>query len=353
LDELDKATLLEQLRATKAELDLRSRNLELLQERIQELELDQEHARLVSALGEETISRFSYKMMAQNDGMTRYYTGLKNWNTFQQLLDIIESCGLAPSKTVHTKLVWQEKVFLTYVKLRQNYGFEHLAYLFGLKVEYVSKIFGKWLQHIAHMLRVLYPWQSKEQTQRTMHSVFKEQYPDLRVIIDCTEIFLQTPSQKLLQKLTWSDYKSHNTIKYLIGIAPDLKVSLVTRGYMGRISDVELCDVSKFFDLLERGDTVMVDKGFPLKERLDAHGCSLAIPPFLEGKDRQLAREDVTATKRIANIRIHVERAICRIKTFKIITTGNFPLNMVDKLDDIVAVCAYSTGLQPSIIAAR
>ena len=39
----------------------------------------------------------------------------------------------------------------------------------------------------------------------------------ISVIMDCFEIFIESLRARAL---TWSTYKHHNTVKYLIGIAP-------------------------------------------------------------------------------------------------------------------------------------
>ena len=72
-------------------------------------------------------------------------------------------------------------------------------------------------------------------------------------------------------------------------------------------------------DLLEEGDSIMVDKGFEIADDLPK-GVTLNIPPFLRGNDH-LSIEEETETRRIASVRIHVERAISRIKTIRILST--------------------------------
>jgi hypothetical protein len=53
-----------------------------------------------------------------------------------------------------------------------------------------------------------------------MPSSFKESYPNTRVIIDCTEVFIEMHSQPRSQSENFSKYKNHNTGKGLIGISP-------------------------------------------------------------------------------------------------------------------------------------
>ena len=41
-----------------------------------------------------------------------------------------------------------------------------------------------------------------------------------RVILDCAEVFTERPKSLDCQAATWSDYRQHNTIKFLVGISP-------------------------------------------------------------------------------------------------------------------------------------
>ena len=43
-------------------------------------------------------------------------------------------------------------------------------------------------------------------------------HPRCVVIIDCFEVFIDRPTNLLARAQTYSQYKHHNTVKYLIGI---------------------------------------------------------------------------------------------------------------------------------------
>ena len=60
----------------------------------------------------------------------------------------------------------------------------------------------------------------------------------------------------------------------------------------------------------------MADKGVTIQDLLPL-GVTLNIPPFL-GQDQQMQSEDVIETQQIASLRIHIERAINKIKNFHI-----------------------------------
>ena len=65
--------------------------------------------------------------------------------------------------------------------------------------------------------------------------------------------------------------------------------------------------------MLDRGDLVLADRGFTIKETLAERGVDLNIPPFLNGREKLTPGEEIE-TKQIARVRIYVERSLERIK---------------------------------------
>lgn len=74
----------------------------------------------------------------------------------------------------------------------------------------------------------------------------------------------------------------------------------------------------------------MADKGFTISDVL-ALGASLDIPYFLGGS-RQMPHEDVVKTQEIPHLRIHVERAINKVKNFHIRDAVCNPIDLNIKL---------------------
>ena len=98
-----------------------------------------------------------------------------------------------------------------------------------------------------------------------------------------------------------------------------------------------------FYDILERYDEVMADRGFTISEDLLLHHARLHIPPGKRGQE-QLSKAEVKKTKEIANLRIYVEQAIRRLKTFRLIKY-ELPISLLENIDDIVIVCAAICNL--------
>ena len=148
------------------------------------------------------------------------------------------------------------------------------------------------------------------------------EFATTRIILDCTELFIQRPSAMLAQSETWSDYKHHNTWKLLVGVTPNGQVSFLSDLWGGRVSDKQITRESGVLDLIESGDNIMVDRGFDIKD-IVPEGVTVNMPPFLAGRN-QLTAAETEETMTIASVRIHVERAIGRIKTYHILD-GNLP----------------------------
>ena len=88
--------------------------------------------------------------------------------------------------------------------------------------------------------------------------------------------------------------------------------------------------------------SVMADRGFTVRDQLQTIDVELNIPPFLEGRG-QLPAEEVQQVRSIASLRIHVERAIGRMKNFTILK-GVFPINMARIVNQIMCVCGWLTN---------
>jgi hypothetical protein len=62
---------------------------------------------------------------------------------------------------------------------------------------------------------------------------------------------------------------------------------------------------------------IMADRGFNIREPLLAKKATLNMPAFSHGK--QLSAKAVMRSRKIASVRVHVERAIGRMKSFRIL----------------------------------
>ena len=88
----------------------------------------------------------------------------------------------------------------------------------------------------------------------------------------------------------------------------------------------------------------MADKGFEIEDELILSGVHLNLPSFLRGK-KQFSEKQLVVTHRIASLRIHVERAMERIKNFHIFDRS-LPVQLTDIADRLFFVCCLLTNFQ-------
>ena len=190
-----------------------------------------------------------------------------------------------------------------------------------------------------------------------MPMCFRKHCPTCVVIIDCFEIFIDRPTNLLARAQTYSSYKHHNTVKYLIGITPQGTVSFISKGWGGRVSDKHLTENGNLLSSLIPGDTVLADRGFDIKESAAMYCARVTLPAFTRGK-KQLTGIEVEQTRRITNVRIHVERVIGLIRQKYSLLSDTQPIDFIMSkegsnplLDKIVTVCCALCNLCDSVVS--
>lgn len=112
-----------------------------------------------------------------------------------------------------------------------------------------------------------------------------------------------------------------------------------------RASDNYITKNSGFAHHLIPDDEILADCGFTIMDILPP-GVTLALA-FTRGR-MELTEHGVTSTRRLANARIQIERAIRRLKGFKILC--NVISGRLQSVDDIVSICAGLCNFQPQLI---
>ena len=162
---------------------------------------------------------------------------------FNTLVDIMKVNGY----TLPYLLAVDEQMTLTLVRLRLGLQFQDLGKRFGISHQLASRVFNSWIDILAFQLKDLIMWLPKESIQRTLPSSLKELYPKTTCIIDCTEVYLQRPLSLKARTATYSSYKSHNTLKVLVCIAPNGYIMFLSKCYGGRARDRFITKKSGFY----------------------------------------------------------------------------------------------------------
>lgn len=324
---------------------------------------------VVAATLRASKKHFSHEFL-RTDAKVNFYTGLPNRAVFDKLYETFEPkmlklrfwrgpSGLprgirkfnkSPKKFgPNRKVSGKNQLLLTLMKIRLGLLNEDLGDRFGVSMSTCSRILTTTLKFLASELKCLVFNPPKEVQRANLPRRFNNHsYKNVRHIIDCTEVFIETPKNLEVKAQTWSNYKHHQTVKYLVSITPNGHFNFVSKAWGGRVSDKVLTQNCGFLDVLERNDVVLADRGFPIAEDVALHHAYLHIPPGRRGA-QQMTQAEVAKTKEIANLLIFIEQAIRRLKTFRFLKY-EVPITMLPHIDNIVTVCAALCNMLPPLV---
>lgn len=289
-------------------------------------------------------------------------TGIKH-DVFKQVFDFLRNY-LPKRVTTKGSLPPADQLLLTLVKLRHNVSFEFLATLKGTPLSTVINYFWKWIDLMHVKLSFLIKWPDRESIHRINPPAFRSRFPRLTSIIDCFEIFVESPKRLLARAKCYSSYKKHCTCKVFIACNALGAITFLSPVWGGRASDVYIVRQSAFITprYHHPGDQILADRGFTLSEDFAVNcSASLIMPAFTKGK-RQLTAQEVEDSRRISTVRIHIERVIGVLKNRYTILKGILPIRTIKRckdeettnrfasIDKIVTVCAVLINLGDGIV---
>ena len=300
-----------------------------------------------------------------NDKNIMYYTGLESIGLFKCICNFVSPFirqqwragkqkeyvrkfkGVPKRFGFKRFLNNENQLLMTLMRLRRGLGIVDLAHRFNFSQSGVSRCVTTW---IAGLAKVLGPILIRTFPQEVVVACKPKRYrhlPNLMGIIDCTELFIETPTDMDCQSGTWSDYKHHNTAKVLLAILPNGLITFISKSYMGRLTDDFVTVDSGYLATLPPGSQIMADRGFLLQKECWEHNITIIRPTGRRGVN-QFTSEQCMKSKKVANLRILVEQVIGRLKTFTILK-NELSIRSLGNLDDILVTCAALTNLRGKI----
>ncbi|KAM9307436.1 uncharacterized protein KZ484_000758 isoform 2-T2 [Pholidichthys leucotaenia] len=256
---------------------------------------------------------------------SKFYTGI-DIDSFWKLLHALVAFLPQPGTV---RLAVPEQLLLVLMRLRLGLMFTDLGKRFGISRSTACDVFSLWRSVLAKFMREnVIAWLPRAALKRIRSQSFSWHCSQTTCIIARTEILVQKPQDPRQQSQT---YKRHNTYKVLYGLAPNGYVMFVSKLFGKKASDAFVTQNSGLVDHLTPGDQILADRGLIVTD---------VLPPGVTLKG--------TETLRLSNIRINVERAVRRLKGFKILS--NVIPGSIKHVYDIVSICAGLCNLQPLFI---
>lgn len=322
-------------------------------ETVKDLEEECQNLRTENLLLKSKLDKYIFKEINfQNDYKVKLFTGLPSYATLMAIF-----CHVSNFLNPNLSLSRFEQFIMTLMRIRLGLNMSYLSFVFDIHTSTMSRIFHSVID-ILHCKIVppLVIWPSRSALKLTMPMCFKNSFPRCVCIIDCFELFIEKPSDLKARAQTYSNYKSHNTVKYLIGITPQGTISFISKGWGGRTSDKYITENCGFVNNLIPGDVVLADRGFNVSDLLAIYGCELKIPCFTRGK-KQLSGMEVEQTRNIATVRIHVERVIGVLRQKYTMLQNIIPItllksdeNNMTTLDKIIKIACALVNVSDPVI---
>lgn len=252
-----------------------------------------------------TIGRFGLQRFATDPKSLQFYTGFSSYTLLINVYNLLRPTAekmtrwsqiqrkrMGYSQEINTDISFRsesisliDQFFVFLVKIKLGLFQQDIACRFNVSQSTVSRIVKTWANFMYFQLSLIPIWPSRDKVNTFMPDCFKELCPSTRVILDCTEVKIQTLSALSLNSEFYSHYKGTTTLKGLIGISPSGCVTFVSSLFAGSISDQNITRQSGILPLIQPGDSVMADKGFLIEQMLAEREARLNIPPFLTKRD--------------------------------------------------------------------
>lgn len=285
------------------------------------------------------------ELFLNDEKKVKYYTGLQSYSTFQVLLRHIKPfLWQGEAKLTHFKMV-----LLTLMRLQLNFTVDRLSHLFNIPQDAANAAFEETVDALYARMSSLVHWPDRERVWVSMPRLFLETFgQQLAVVLDCFEVFTETPSSME----SWDRHS--RTVKYITGITPQGVISFISRGCSGCSSDEEITESCGLLDKLLPGDVVLAGRGFNMEESVGMM-CAEVRRSSPDGRC-ELHVKTAEETRQLTHLRAHVKRfsgAVC--STSKILSS-NVPIRMVELgegesvtfLDKVVTVCCALMNLRPN-----
>ena len=133
---------------------------------------------------------------------------------------------MGPARKIRCK----DDFLLVLMRLQLGLGEKDLADPFKTSLSLTSNIIRSWLRGTANALGKFVFVPDQEVLNDTKPPHFNPA-KNLHLVTDAIELFIEMPKGHKNQRLTWSNYKHHNTMKILVAVAPNSSIIFVSKAY--------------------------------------------------------------------------------------------------------------------------
>lgn len=191
-------------------------------ETILEAELDEAREELQGMQEKERYTQKHYTVSGLSAEVLRMETGL----SMKEVFNIVVLHALRFKDFIVYYSGWkvesinfEDQIFITLMKLRQNYTNLHLAQLFSCSVATIANIVTTFI-HVLHSILfhdIMTTIPSRPEKNVLCAPSSFSQFTSCRIVIDCTDVEIAAPGLMSQQNATYSSYRGMNSFKVIVG----------------------------------------------------------------------------------------------------------------------------------------
>jgi hypothetical protein len=254
-------------------------------------------------------------------------------------------------------MTWKDDYLAYCIYVRAGTTQEFAAALVGISVGRMSDIFHEWNNVLDGSLKELFPRPTRSQMLKAFPCRTYEVDGHARnfLNLDATEIFVQKSSNNNVASSTYSDYKGHETAKFLAACDPIGCVwgDCVPDCNPGHISDVVLTADTKILRQVPATGTCKVDKGFLIENEAAAEGVVSDRPQKRLKQQVQQSSSDTALQQKSGNTRIVIENVNGGVKLDTRMLNVLIPCSQFGSISKVVRIAFLMQNFKKAIIQDR
>ncbi|KAJ8687499.1 hypothetical protein QAD02_023293 [Eretmocerus hayati] len=292
-----------------------------------------------------TITKDPWAKFIKNDKQLNSATGIESFKLLKAITGWMKVATVNKYETEAAIMKTENRVVMTYLKLKQNLKYQLLALMFDrVSARQCKQIFKETVRILSNCMKTIIQWLPHNEIVNNLPKRF-DSFRSTRVMIDCIRI---TPeNQKKHDSFNVTDSFVQTPIaKAILGVSPTGTITYVSGVSKGNWDESLMFEVSNLPQLLEASDAVMLSQDFPTELLTRNYIFKFIQSPLKIQK---------SYTKRAMSFHDEIEKArkiidnVHRwIKSFQILNT--LPNELIVFLDQILMIICGTFNLSTPMI---
>jgi hypothetical protein len=243
------------------------------------------------------------------------------------------------------------------VYVHSGWTLNQIAPLFGVGASYIHNVLYSWSNLLSDVLSAWFPVPTRSHMLAAYPIQIFRKFGHclIHTLIDATEVNTDSATRLKIYSILYSCYKSHATLKFLIGCdgIGTTWDEAISDGFGGSISDPVVTRITRILETIPFGSLGEVDKAFLCENDAINQGVGLVRPMKMLDNQVQQSAADTALTQKVGNTRIAIEQLNGAAKAACNYLDHNVPILQLGLAPLIVKVVYLMQNFRPGWVQGR